>query len=114
MKGPLEIYSVVTVPFPFTDRASAKRRPALVISTPSEFGNRIGHSVMAMITSAKNSQWPFDTELKDLKSAGLPAASMVRMKIFTLDHRMVISVIGKLSRTDQAAVRDAFKKLLSV
>jgi len=110
MKG-LETYSVIAVPFPFTDRSATKKRPALVISSPSGFGNLIGHSVMAMITSSKNSHWPLDVELKDLKSAGLSSASMVRMKLFTLDHRMVISVIGKLSRVDRMAIQDSLKKL---
>ena len=105
-------FSVVSVPFPFTDRARTKRRPALVLSSASEFNNVIGHSVMAMITSSKNSAWPLDIEIQDLKQAGLPSSSVVRMKLFTVDHRLVISVLGRLSRQDSEAVRDSMQKLL--
>lgn len=114
MKKGMTEFSVVTVPFPFTDRAKAKRRPALVLSVASEFNQVIGHSVMAMITSSKNSPWPLDVELQDLKHAGLPASSVVRMKLFTMDHRLVQSVIGTLSTRDSQAVRAALQRLLPV
>ena len=31
---PFERHSLVLVPFPFTDRATQKRRPAVVLSSP--------------------------------------------------------------------------------
>jgi mRNA interferase MazF len=112
MKGSLTAFTVVTVPFPFTDRAKAKHRPALVLSSIVMFNNAIGHSVMAMITSAKNSAWPLDVEILDLKQAGLPSSSIVRMKLFTIDHRLVISTLGHLSVSDSAKVSAALQKLL--
>ena len=111
MKKQLTALSVVAVPFPFTDRARAKRRPALILSSASVFNNVIGHSVMAMITSAKNSSWPLDVEIKDLKSAGLPSPSIVRMKLFTIDHKLVVTHLGTLSENDSAAVKDSIQKL---
>ena len=106
-----EKYTVVVVPFPFTDKAQTKRRPALVISDPIVFGNLVGHSVMAMITSAANAPWPLDITIKDLKAAGLPAPSVVRMKLFTLDHRFVLSKIGELASGDREAVKKALQTL---
>lgn len=50
-----EAFDVVVVPFPFTDRSTTKRRPALVLSDRDMFNARVGQVVMAMITSAKNS-----------------------------------------------------------
>ena len=67
-------FDVVVVPFPFTDRNSEKRRPALVISDAGTFNDRIGHSVMAMITSATHSEWPLDVLIKDLDAARLPSS----------------------------------------
>jgi mRNA interferase MazF len=67
---------------------------------------------MAMITSAKNSAWPLDVEIKELKLAGLPSPSIVRMKLFTIDHRLVLSTIGALSDDDSIKVRSALQKLL--
>ena len=84
-----KMFDVVTVPFPFTDSKNSKRRPALVLSSEKTFNSTIGHSVMAMITSAKNKPWPLDVEIKNLGKAGLPAESVIRMKLFTLDHRFI-------------------------
>ena len=107
-------FSVVTVPFPFTDLEREKKRPALIISNPKSFDNKIGHSVLAMITSAKNSKWPLDVTLTNLGECGLPAPSVVRMKFFTLDHNLIDSVIGKLSSRDQILVQKAIGDLLSL
>lgn len=105
-----EPWHVVVVPFPFTDRATAKRRPALVLSAKAF--NRHGHSVLAMITSASHQRWPGDTRLEDLKSAGLQTASLVRLKLFTLDNRLIARRIGALGSPDQIAVAAQLYALL--
>lgn len=109
-----ERFVVVRVPFPFTDRNATKNRPALVLSDPVGFNTPAGHSVMAMITSESNSPWPLDCPLADLAAAGLPAPSKVRFKLFTLDHRLVRGILGKLSAQDSQGVQAKLSKLLSV
>ncbi len=106
-----ERFDVVRVPFPFTDRETAKNRPALVLSASDSFNTPVGHSVMAMITSAKHSDWPLDHFITDLAAAGLPAASRVRMKLFTLDHRLVRGKLGRLAADDQISVRRCLVEL---
>ncbi len=106
-------FDVVIVPFPFTDKAQIKRRPALVISGGA-FNKKAGHSVMAMITSANNPPWPLDVPVSDLAAAGLPAPSVVRMKLFTLDHRFIAAKRGKLSDKDRKAVGRALKMALEL
>jgi len=105
-------FDVVVVPFPFTDKKTTKRRPALVLSQVNSFNKRIAHSVLAMITSASNSDWPLDIEIEDIDAAGLPYASIVRMKLFTLDDQLVIRKAGSLSTKDQEAVTKALLNLL--
>ena len=105
-------YAVVRVPFPFSDRNSTKNRPAVVLSDRQAFNTPAGHAVMAMITSQSNAPWPLDCVLTDLAAAGLPAPSVVRFKLFTLDHRLVRGVIGKLSPADEASVRAGLVGLL--
>ena len=46
-----EPYDVVVVPFPFTDRLTSKRRPALVLPDREAFNEEVGQAVLAMITS---------------------------------------------------------------
>lgn len=78
-----EAFDVVVVPFPFTDRTTSKRRPALVLSNGQNFNRPVGQAVLAMINSAKNSDRPFDTEIQDLNAAGLPSASIVTLSVPT-------------------------------
>ncbi len=106
-----ERFTVVRVPFPFTDRNAGKNRPALVLSAAARFNAPSGHSLMAMITSAENAPWPLDCPISDLATAGLPAPSVVRFKLFTLDHRLVRGALGALAPGDASAVEAALAKL---
>ncbi len=108
-----ERFDIVVVPFPFTDSATTKRRPALVISNAGTFNSPTGSSVMAMITSAGNAPWPLDVAISDGNTAGLVAASLVRMKLFTLDNRFVLRRLGQLGAADRKAVVAALKTLLA-
>jgi len=107
-----EPFDVVVVPFPFIDSAQTKRRPALVLSQYTNFGNKIGHFVLAMITSRKNAPWPLDIEIMSKKQSGLTAPSVVRMKLFTLDNRFIIKKIGQLSNSDLTKVKQSLSQLL--
>lgn len=109
-----EAFDVVVVPFPFTDRRTSKRRPALVLSRSETFGSETGHSVLAMITSQRQSGWPLDVPISDGRSAGLASPSIVRMKLFTLDHRLVLRRAGRLADADRQLVIRSLNRLLSV
>ena len=98
--------------FPFTDRTTTKRRPALVLSDAHSFNKQVGQSVLAMITSANNSDWPLDVNIQDLDSAGLPSASLVRMKLFTLDDKLAVRKAGELGKSDRSAVSNVVRQLL--
>jgi mRNA interferase MazF len=105
-------YAVVKVPFPFVDRQASKNRPALVLSDENTFNAMIGHTVMAMITSAKHSDWPLDTVIQDLEAVGLKAPSKIRLKLFTLDNRFILRQLGQLSQKDRDAFEQNLKQLL--
>ena len=96
-------WDVVVVPFPFTEGPGAKRRPALVISN-MEF-NRSGHTVLAMITTKGHVPWPGDTEIDDYFKAGLNLPCLVRLKLFTLDNRLLLKKIGGLGGSDSKQVK---------
>jgi mRNA interferase MazF len=108
-----ERFEVVRVPFPFTDRQAEKIRPALIVSDRAAFNRPAGHSVMAMVTSASHAPWPLDVSIGDLDSAGLPAPSIVRFKLFTLDHRLVRGKLGRLAEKDRAKMQMAMRLLLA-
>lgn len=111
--GTYSRYDVVRVPFPFADRTAQMNRPALVLSDRTAFNQPAGHSVMSMITSAAHARWPLDVEIADLAAAGLPAPSVVRFKLFTLDHRLARGILGHLADKDAALVAKAVRRLLT-
>ena len=105
-------FDVVVVPFPFTDQDTEKKRPALVLSDSEAFNDHTENCVLAMITSAKNPDWPLDAPIGSLKKAGLPAPSKVRMKLFTLDSRLILKKIGGLAGNDQKRVQESLHTLM--
>lgn len=106
-------FDVVRVPFPFTDQAASKNRPALVLSGSETFNTPSGHALMAMITSESTAPWPLDCAINNLEEAGLPAPSKVRCKLFTLDLRLVNGRLGKLDQVDRARVGAVLTSLLA-
>ena len=108
-----EQFDVVRVPFPFTDRSTSKRRPALVISSDQGLGS-VEQTVVAMITSAFHSAWPLDHRIQDFQIAGLRHPSVVRLKIFTLDDRLILGKIGQLEAADRSAVTAALHLLFGI
>lgn len=104
-------YTIVAVPFPFTDKDYTKKRPALIISQ-EEHQKYTHHCVLAMITSAKQSQWKTDIIIQDIELTGLPGLSIIRSKLFTLDERLILRVLGELSKRDQEAVKNMLGQVL--
>ena len=45
-------------------------------------------------------------------AVGLPVPSIIRFKLFTLDHRLIFGRLGKLSETDRHRVREKLKEIL--
>ncbi|MQX36480.1 type II toxin-antitoxin system PemK/MazF family toxin [Roseospira navarrensis] len=97
-------FDVVVVPFPFSDRAASKRRPALVLSSHA-FNAAHDQVVLAMITSSRADPWPSDVPLADWRSAGLTVPCHMRAKVFTLDTALILRRVGHLSDGDIEAVR---------
>jgi mRNA interferase MazF len=109
----LEAFDIVVVPFPFTDRTASKRRPALVVST-SALNRTQSNSVLAMITSADQTDWLSDYTINDLHSAGLTNPCVVRLKLFTVDHRLIVRKAGMLSALDQRKLKSQWKSLVAL
>jgi mRNA interferase MazF len=104
-----DAFEVVVVPFPFTGSDQSVKRPAAVLSRRGF--NAEGHTVMAMITDARNQPWPLDIRL-DHQSAGLKMPSVVRMKLFTLDNRLIVRSVGRLCLQDRQQLLDGLRQLL--
>ncbi len=111
-----EVWDLVKVPFPYTNRPVQQRRPALVVAVPVAAGAPELLWVL-MVTSAANRGWPGDVAVSDLTAAGLPTASVVRSaKVATIDARDA-ERIGHLPSEDRSqvamAVRESLAQLLA-
>ncbi len=104
-------FDVVAVPYPLGSASPVGRRPALALTTrPLNLAQ--GHTVFAMITSAETAGWATDIAIGDIETAGLPAPSVVRLKIFTLDNGIPLGRLGTLAKKDAKAVRRALREAL--
>ncbi len=94
---------VVKVPFPYTDKPTRQRRPALVVSG-TEFSESTGLLWVLMITSAENRGWAGDVRVANLNRAGLPVESVIRTaKIATIDARDA-ETLGRISTKNWSEV----------
>lgn len=109
-----DAFDVVIVPFPFTDREVRRRRPAVVLTPHQPYGAQTGHCVIAMITAAAGSSWPYDLAIADPDAAGLRKPCVMRMKLFTIDQRLIVGRAGRLGERDQAAARAAVGELFGL
>ncbi len=98
-----EIWDIIKVPFPYTNRPVQQRRPALVVARHAADGMPSLLWVL-MITSALHRRWAGDVEISDLVEAGLPAPSIVRpVKIATIEEKDA-EAAGRLPMADRKAV----------
>lgn len=104
---------VVLVPFPFVDSPRTKKRPALVLSR-KKFNQTDRHSVLAMITTGGGFSWKSDSKISDLQTTGLSAPSVVRMKLFTLDNRVILRQIGYLDTRDRKRILNTMKHVVGL
>ena len=104
-------YDIVKVPFPFTDKNSTKKRPALIISS-EKYQINFKHAILCMITSAKHSEWVDDIVIQKLSSTGLSVPSKIRFKIFSLDEKIIVGKLGNLNNQDITTLNTKIKEYL--
>jgi mRNA interferase MazF len=68
---------------------------------------------VAQITKAKKSSWPEDLRIRS-DEAGLPEECIVRMKLFTIDNRLIQKRTWRLSATDQEQVRGGLRQSMAL
>lgn len=108
-----EAGDVVVVPFPFSDLPVAKPRPAVVLSARAANAAG-GTTLLAMITTASGGLRADDTPLADPGAAGLKTPSLLPLKLFTIDNRLIARQIGQLSPADRKSARRAVSAFIAI
>lgn len=103
----LKFGDVVLLKFPFTNRVSSKKRPALVIRDSKD-----GDIIVCRVTS-KLYNTTFDIKLINWEKFGLRLPSVIRIhKIASLEKELVDLRIGQLDKTTKNQVKRAFNKMI--
>jgi mRNA interferase MazF len=89
---------VVWIDFPGV--VQAKRRPAVVLSSPTYHAARPDVIVGLITSQTSKASSPTDFIIQDWQKAGLRVASAFRAFIVTLPRSAVVSTMGTLTRSD--------------
>ena len=94
---------VVLVNYRFSDQSGQKRRPALVVSSPTY---NVGRQdlILAAITSNARRVLTGDTVLQDWQTSGLVSPSVATGTLRTISRRSIRRSLGSVSQRDMTAV----------
>lgn len=82
---------VVLLPIPFTDLTSRKVRPAIVVGV-----NGVDLFVVPISSVLVNTDFP----LQEWQAAGLNVPSGVKAQLATVEDKLVVKIVGKLTAND--------------
>ena len=97
---------VVLVPFPFTDQAGTKKRPAVVVSSHSYNASRRDVVIMAITSQVRQPLGFGEATVGDWQGAGLVKASVLKPVFITIEQGLVLRAMGHVSAADIKTLRD--------
>lgn len=105
---------VILVPFPFSDQTTTKKRPAIIVS--SDTYNSISQDIviMAITGQIRGHIGVGEFLIEDWQGAGLLKPSAVKAAISTIEQRLVLKLLGRLSARDRSALEKALKELFDL
>ncbi len=109
---PGDFGDVVLVPFPFTNQAASKRRPAVVVSRRAYNEAPPDVVVMAITSQLRPSPGLGEVWVIQWQAAGLLKPSAIKPVFATLERSLVIRRLGALGAEDRAALRSAIGETL--
>jgi mRNA interferase MazF len=112
MAGPYGFGDVVLVPFPFTNQAASKKRPAVVVSSATYNDARPDIVVMAITSQLRASPAIGEVWVEKWQEAGLLKPSAIKPVFATLEQALIIRQLGALAASDQAGVRRAIAETI--
>jgi mRNA interferase MazF len=96
---------VVLLPIPFTDLTSRKVRPAIVI------GQNGADLFLVPISSVMSNT---DFPLTEWRASGLNVPCGVKAQLATVEARLVVKIVGKLSAADSQTLNQRLRTWLQL
>lgn len=107
-KSMSRLYDIILIPFPLTDLASQKIRPALQLSSITD------KDVLLCAISTKTHS-KFDIKIMPTSENGLKQISYVRTnKVATIDRKLVLAKLGVLESVAVKSVKTKLAKLFGL
>jgi mRNA interferase MazF len=103
---------VILVPFPFTDQTSAKKRPAVVVSSSAYNRERPDIVLVAISSQIRPSVVFGEVPVTLWKEAGLLKPSVVKPVFATIEKGLVFRKLGHLRKQDLKALQQALQEVL--
>ena len=102
----LNFGDIVLLRFPYSDRQTFKRRPALIVNDYND-GDIIVCRITSQIYNSKQ-----DVYIDNWEKSGLKLPSVIRVhKIATLEKDMVEIIMGKIDETLKAKIKSIISNL---
>ncbi|HZL01357.1 MAG TPA: type II toxin-antitoxin system PemK/MazF family toxin [Caulobacteraceae bacterium] len=108
----LSFGAIVLVPFPFTNQAASKQRPAVIVSSRAYNVERPDLIMLAVTSQLRPTPALGEVWLRHWRAAGLLKPSAVKPVFATLEQRLVIRRLGVLAAEDQDALRAAISQII--
>jgi mRNA interferase MazF len=105
---------VVLVPFPFSDQTTAKKRPAVIISSDTYNDASQDVVIMAITGHTRGHIGVGECLIENWQGAGLLKSSAVKSAISTIEKRLVLKKLGSLSPKDLSSLEKALKELFDL
>lgn len=103
---------IVLVPFPFTDQTTTKKRPAVIISS-NNYNNASPDIVIMAITSQTEKTFRIgECMIRKWEEAGLLKPSSIKPAISTIEQKLVLKKLGRLSSEDLDAMNKVLQDFL--
>jgi mRNA interferase MazF len=109
---PFDFGDVVLVPFPFTNQAASKRRPAIVISSKLYNQARPDVIVMAITSQLRPTEALGEVWIVEWEAAQLLKPSAIKPVIATLEQSLVLRRLGALQPGDRSALKGAISEII--
>lgn len=94
---------IVLVRFPFTDQTTAKKRPAVIISSNAYNQNRPDIIIMAVTSQVHGSGgYMDDIQIQKWQHAGLLKPSVIKPILTTIEKKLTLKKLGTISENDKA------------
>ncbi len=103
---------VVLVPFPFTNQATSKKRPAIVVSSSAYHRERPDLILMAATSQIRSQPFFGEMGITQWKQAGLLKHSVIKPIFTTVEKGLILRKLGRLEEKDRQNLKETLQMLL--